>query len=115
MSKDETPTKSPAASKLLEEMVSVAEHATAEAMTEEATPQYLAVQAVTSICFTLGGMVIYLPRGKAIERQIRNKAIMDSWKKGVDVKALARQHRVALQTVYAILSEHRSITAKDKG
>lgn len=64
-----------------------------------------AAERVVLIAEYLGGRPVYLPRGDAIRRAVRDATIYAS--QGVPVEELARRHGMAVASVYEILEEQR--------
>ncbi|MBP5140116.1 Mor transcription activator family protein, partial [Pseudomonas chlororaphis] len=64
----------------LREMVEIAEAKLVAEMGPTSTAPELARHVVFAICSTMGGGVIYLPRGDALKRAMRDAAIFREWK-----------------------------------
>jgi Mor family transcriptional regulator len=99
----------------LREMVEIAEAKLNNEMGEGATSAELARHVVFAICDTLGGSVIYLPRGDALKRAMRDAAIFQEWReKGIQPVDLVRKYRLASQTIYDIISRQRALHRKSE-
>lgn len=94
----------------LQEMCGVVEHALKQRDETQAAAPELARHVVFWIADTLGGSVIYLPRGENLKRALRDAALYRDWhERGASPHELARQYRVAVQTAYAIIARQRAI------
>lgn len=69
---------------------------------------------VLSLCDVMGGGVVYFPLAKGARAEIRNQRIFADWKDGRPVEDLARDNRIALQTVYSIIAECRKAAKPEK-
>lgn len=99
----------------LREMVEIAEAKLNTEMADGVTSAELARHVVFAICDTLGGSVIYLPRGEALKKAMRDAAIFQDWReKGIQPVDLVRKYRLANQTLYAIISRQRALHRKNE-
>jgi Mor family transcriptional regulator len=73
-----------------------------------------AAEAVSmSICTALGGRVVYLPRGAAVRRELRDTRLFNDWREGhLRPAALAQKYRLSVQTVYEIIARQRELARK---
>ncbi|MGE7992530.1 Mor transcription activator family protein [Pseudomonas sp. NPDC089554] len=63
---------------------------------------------VFSICETMGGAVVYIPRGDTLRRALRDAEIFREWReKNVRPDALARKFDLSSQAVYDIIARQR--------
>lgn len=94
----------------LREMVEIAEVALRKKLGDHELVPELARQAVFAICDTVGGSVIYLPRGEMLKKAMRDAAIFHEWKiNGAKPHQLARKYRLADQTIYDIIARQRAL------
>ncbi|MGP5470346.1 Mor transcription activator family protein [Pseudomonas helleri] len=92
----------------LKEMVEIAEAKLKTELKDGATPSELARHVVFAICDTLGGSVVYLPRGDSLKRAMRDAAIFHDWRENnMHPIGLARKYRLISQTIYDILARQR--------
>lgn len=99
----------------LMEMVELAEHALRETLGEQEIVPQLARQVVLQICDTIGGRVIYLPRGTKLRTAMRDAAIFRDWREGKSsIPGLVRKHRLAMQTVYDIIARQRALHRRNE-
>lgn len=99
----------------LREMVEIAEAKLNGEMKDGITAAELARHVVFAICDTLGGSVIYLPRGDSLKRGMRDAAIFQDWKeKGIQPLELARKYRLVNQTIYDIIAKQRALHRKNE-
>lgn len=94
----------------LREMVEIAEAALRQSMGDNDKVADLARRVVFGICDTMGGAVIYLPRGELLKKAMRDAEIYREWH---DLNAhpadLARKYRLANQTIYDIIARQRQL------
>lgn len=94
----------------LGEMLSAVEHALREQLGEREDVATLARGVVFWLIESMGGGVMYMPKGKVLKHAIRGLAIYHDWRDhGMTPEALARKHRVAVPSVYAILAKQRAL------
>lgn len=63
---------------------------------------------VLAICETMGGSVVYLPRGNAVRRAMRDSEIFREWReKSQRPDVLGRKFDLASQTIYDIIARQR--------
>lgn len=63
---------------------------------------------VFAICETMGGAVVYIPRGDTLRRALRDAEIFREWReKNVRPDALARKFDLSCQAVYDIIARQR--------
>lgn len=102
-----TPTPKPKWTKVVDEMLGVIEHSISNTVEHDTTPKKLAQEVIAGLCRVMGGQVIYLPFANVFDRATRNKEIYESWKAGAEIKDLARNYKMAVQTIYDILARER--------
>lgn len=92
------------------EMVGVAEASLRRAMGNTEAVPALARHVVFGICDTMGGSVIYLPRGELLKKAMRDAEIFREWH-GSNARPddLARKYRLASQTIYDIIARQRAL------
>ncbi|CCN69764.1 Mor transcription activator family protein [Vibrio nigripulchritudo] len=56
----------------------------------------------------IGGGQVYLPRGDALQRQIRNMEIFNQFN-GRNIKVLAKHHHLSEKAIYEIIADMRKI------
>lgn len=94
----------------LMEMVELAEHALREALGDQDNVPLLARQVVLRICETMGGEMIYVPRGERLRVAIRDAALFRDWRAGkASIPDLVRKYRLATPTVYDIIARQRAL------
>lgn len=71
------------------------------------TPSH-SIEVVSAICSQLGGIQIYLPRGKVLEYFIRDIKIWRDYT-GDNVKELAHKYEVTFNTIYKAIRRMRRI------
>lgn len=99
----------------LREMVEIAEAKLVIEMGPTSTAPELARHVVFAICSTMGGGVIYLPRGDALKRAMRDAAIFREWKDGsTPIPDLVRKYELANQTIYDIIRKQRALHRKNE-
>lgn len=99
----------------LKEMVEIAEAKLLIELKPTSTAQELARHVVFSICSTMGGCVIYLPRGDALKRAMRDTSIYRDWRdNGVHPADLGRKYKLANQTIYEIIGKQRVLHRKSE-
>lgn len=93
------------------EMASLAEIKLREVLPEhqEQVPQ-IARAVVYAICETMGGAVVYIPRGNILRRALRDAEIFREWREhSTRPDELARKYDLASQTVYDIIARQREL------
>ena len=99
----------------LREMVEIAEAKLETEMGPTATPAGLARHVVFAICDTLGGSVIYLPRGELLKKAMRDAEIYREWRDdGVQPVEMVKRYRLANQTLYAIIARQRALHRRNE-
>lgn len=99
----------------LREMVGIAEAKLVAEMGPTSTAPELARHVVFAICSAMGGNVIYLPRGDALKRAMRDAAIYRDWlDNGAKIPVLVRKYDLANQTVYDIIRRQRALHRKNE-
>lgn len=94
----------------LREMVEITEAALRKKLGDSEQVAELARQTVLAICDTMGGSVLYLPRGKRLKTAIRDVAIFHEWRvNGATPHQLAIKHRLCDQTIYDIIARQRAL------
>lgn len=91
-------------SKVMVEMIEVIEHSVNKEMDRDASPKHLARAAVIAVCSVMGGMSIYLPRGDALKKELRDEALYQDHTKGLTIIELVRKYRIGSQHVYTIIN-----------
>lgn len=93
------------------EMASLAEAKLQEILTDrpDEVPK-IARAVVYSICQTMGGSVVYIPRGDILRRALRNAEIFREWRDNNSrVDELARKFDLSSQAVYDIIARQREL------
>lgn len=94
----------------LQEICEVVEHALSQRQETRDVASELAFHVVFQLADTLGGSVMYLPRGERLRRAIRDACIYRDWhERGMLPEELHRRYKVAVQTIYAIINRQRAI------
>lgn len=63
---------------------------------------------VYAICETMGGSVVYIPRGEVLRRALRDAEIFQAWReKNIRPDKLAREFNLSSQAIYEIISRQR--------
>lgn len=93
------------------ELTDLAEAQLARNSGKALAPRELAERLVIEIANYLGGRPVYLPRGDALKRALRDRRIWRDCGK-VDPDELATREGVCLQQVYKIIGEMRSLERK---
>lgn len=76
---------------------------------KDQVPQ-IARAVVFAICETMGGAVVYIPRGEALRKAMRNAEIFREWREqATRPDELARKFNLASQTVYDIIARQREL------
>jgi len=99
----------------LREMVEIAEAKLLAEMGPTSTAPELARHVVFAICSVMGGGVIYLPRGDALKRAMRDAAIFREWRdNATPIPDLVRKYDLANQTIYDIIRKQRALHRKNE-
>ena len=70
----------------------------------------LARAVVFAICETMGGAVVYIPRGDTLRKALRDAEIFREWRENnTRPDELARKFDLASQTVYDIIARQREL------
>lgn len=94
----------------IKEMVEIAEAKLRGELGDIPSVPSLARHVVFGLCDTLGGSVVYLPRGAALKRAMRDAAIYRDWRDGGEQPVnLVRKYRLANQTIYDIIARQRAL------
>lgn len=97
----------------LGEMVSAAEHALREQLGEREDIGKLALGVVFWLVESMGGDVMYMPKGKELKTAITHRQIYNDWRfNGMSVEKLARKYRMGMNSVYPILAKQRLLQRK---
>lgn len=93
----------------LNEMASIAEHKLRQLLPDKPDEVPTIARAmVYAICETMGGAVVYIPRGDGLRRAIRDMEIFREWReKNARPDALARKFDLSSQAVYDIIARQR--------
>lgn len=92
----------------LAEMLEIVIAAHTRSGLDRAQARRLAVAALLALGQYMGGRMAYLPRGDGLRRAVRNRLIYRQFT-GNNHRALAREHRLSLKTIYAIVNRQRAI------
>lgn len=94
----------------LREMVEIAESKLVAEMGPDSTAAELARHVVFAICSAMGGSVIYMPRGDALKRAMRDAEIYRDWMdNGTKIHILMRKYNLATPTIYDIINKQRAL------
>lgn len=91
------------------EMAGIAESKLQTLLPEKADDVPAIARAVVyALCETMGGAVVYLPRGNAVRRALRDSEIFREWReKNARPDALGRKFDLSSQAVYDIIARQR--------
>ena len=90
----------------LREMVEIAEAKLLVEIKPGVEAAELARHVVFAICSVMGGRVVYLPRGDALKRALRDAMIYRDWKDNViKIPDLVSKYDLANQTIYDIIRQ----------
>ncbi len=92
----------------LSDMVTVITAALRRAGDDEANARERAFRAVRALAQYAGGRSLYVPKGEALDRALRDRAIWEKFD-GTNVTALAGKHDLTEVQIYAILAEQRKL------
>lgn len=99
----------------LREMFELAERALRDKLDSPERAAELARHVVFTLCDTMGGSIIYLPRASGLKRAMRDADIFQDWRhKNATPSQLARKHRIAIQSIYAIIARQRALHRKQE-
>ena len=80
----------------------------------DTVPQ-IAREVVYAICQTMGGAVVYIPRGDKLRRALRDAEIFRGWRdQNTRPDALARKFDLSSQAVYDIIARQRVLHRKQE-
>lgn len=94
--------------KSMVEMLEIVEHSINKEMDLDASPHHLAKSVVIAVCDVMGGGMIYLPRGAALKKKLRNEALYSDYLSGVKHEELIRKYAISSQAVYGIITDERA-------
>lgn len=100
----------------LKEMVDIAEVELLKRLPKspETVPE-LARAVVFAICSTMGGSVIYLPRGDALKRAMRDAEIFREWReRDVQPPDLVRKYQLSSPMIYSIIARQRALHRRNE-
>lgn len=99
----------------LREMVEIAEAKLLAEIKPDVPAAELARHVVFAICSVMGGRVVYLPRGDALKRALRDAKIYREWKDiGTPIPELVSKYDLANQTIYDIIRRQRALHRKNE-
>jgi len=96
----------------LQDMHSAVRLAMRKQRMEDAVIDRVAEAVVMQLCDTLGGQIIYLPRGVVIHRALRDARIYADSCRGMKPHELVRRYRLALQTIYDIIAQQTALARR---
>lgn len=97
----------------LREMVEIAEAKLLVELKPGISAAELARHVVFAICSVMGGGVVYLPRGDALKRALRDAAIYREWRENdTPIPDLVSKYALANQTIYDIIRRQRVLHRK---
>lgn len=83
---------------------------------DEAGAAKLASTAVAAVAFSIGGRVVYIPRGDRLKTALRDNEIHSRWQRGAVPEQLAEEYEVSVIQLYRIIAEQRKLhLAKTQG
>jgi len=90
-------------------MATIAAHKLKQLLPDRADEvQTIARAGVYAICVTMGGSVVYIPRGDGLRRAMGDAEIFREWRdKNVRPDVLARKFDLSSQAVYDIIARQR--------
>lgn len=75
----------------------------------------IARSVVFAICDTMGGAVVYLPRGDALKKAMRDAAIFQDWHdSNIQPPELVRKYKLASPTIYEIIARQRALHRRNE-
>lgn len=99
----------------LREMVEIAEAKLLVEIKPGVEAAELARHVVFAICSVMGGKVVYLPRGDALKRALRDAGIYRDWKdNSISIPDLVSKYDLANQTIYDIIRRQRALHRKSE-
>ncbi len=99
----------------LREMVEIAEAKLLVEIKPGVEVAELARHVVFAICSVMGGKVVYLPRGDALKRALRDAGIYRDWKdNSIPIPDLVSKYDLANQTIYDIIRRQRALHRKNE-
>lgn len=99
----------------LREMVEIAEAKLLVEIKPGVEAAELARHVVFAICSVMGGRVVYLPRGDALKRALRDAKIYRDWKdNNTPIPDLVSKYDLANQTIYDIIRRQRALHRKSE-
>lgn len=70
---------------------------------------------VFAICSTMGGSVIYLPRGDSLKRAMRDAELYREWREqGVEPPDLVRKYNLSSPMIYSIIARQRALHRRNE-
>ncbi|SNT07307.1 Mor transcription activator family protein [Pseudomonas segetis] len=96
----------------LADMVEVIEAAHRRAGDDEATARKRALVTVRALSRLAGGRLIYVPKGDALDRALRDRDIWQRHGGQNTVETLASDYDLTVTRVYSILAEQRALHRK---
>jgi len=99
----------------LKEMVEIAEAELRAKLGERTDVPEIARFVVFAICDVMGGSVVYLPRGEALKKAMRDASIFRDWRdNNIQPSDLVRKYRLASPTIYDIIARQRALHRKNE-
>lgn len=99
----------------LKEMVEIAEVELLAKLGERTDVPEISRAVVFAICDVMGGSVVYLPRGDALKKAMRDASIFRDWRdKNMHPSELVRKYRLASPTVYDIIARQRALHRRNE-
>ncbi|WP_397458189.1 Mor transcription activator family protein [Pseudomonas asplenii] len=99
----------------LKEMVDVAEAGLRPLVKNPDVVPEMARAVVFAICDTMGGAVVYLPRGDALKKAMRDASIFSDWRdRNIQPPELVRKYRLASPTIYDIIQRQRALHRRNE-
>jgi len=75
----------------------------------------IARSVVFAICDTMGGAVVYLPRGDGLKKAMRDAAIFRDWRdRNIQPPELVRKYKLASPTIYDIIHRQRALHRRNE-
>lgn len=99
----------------LKEMVEIAEAELLAKLGERPDVPEIARRVIFVICNVMGGSVVYLPRGEALKKAMRDAAIFRDWRdSNIQPAELVRKYHLASPTIYDIIKRQRALHRKNE-
>ncbi|PTU00561.1 transcriptional regulator [Pseudomonas sp. HMWF031] len=99
----------------LKEMVEIAESELRAKLGERTDVPEIARYVVFAICDVMGGSVVYLPRGEALKKAMRDASIFRDWRdNNIQPSELVRKYRLASPTIYDIIARQRALHRRNE-